>query len=86
MIHKIPAADLFPGKLDLVYQYLDESFTFGSENEVMDEFIEERFVKFWEYYIKHAELPDDDEIKEFANNLEDELYEIEMFEHMRVDD
>lgn len=86
MIHKIPAPDLFQKKLDLVYRYLDEAFTFGSANEGMDEFVEERFVKFWDYHIKYHDLPDEDEIKEFASNIENELYEMECLEEMRVDD
>jgi hypothetical protein len=86
MIHQIPAADLFEKRLDLVFKYLDESFTFGSDSEGIEELVEEKFVQFWDFHIKYADLPDDDEIKEFASNLEDELYAMEAMEELRIDD
>lgn len=86
MIYKIPAGDRFQQKLEALFNYLDESFTFGSDNEGTAEIIEEKFVRFWDFHVKYADLPDDEEIKEFAMNLENELYEMEALEELRVDD
>lgn len=86
MTYKIQAGDEFQKRLEAVFNYLDESFTFGSENEGTADIIEEKFVRFWDFHLKYSDLPNDEEIKEFAMNLENELYEMEAMEELRIDD
>ena len=61
-------------ELGLVYKYLESSLTFGSDNEWIADMVEGEYEKFLEC---QCDPVPKSKIKEFATNLEDQLYEQE---------
>lgn len=86
MIYKLQTKEFYDEKLEFAFACIDPSFMFGSENEWVAELMATKFADFWDYHVKHEDFPDEAEIKEFASNFEDELYEMEGLAEMRVDD
>jgi hypothetical protein len=80
---KLPSKEQYDNAVDYFFHQIDESFTFGSDNEGIGDWLKEEFDDFWGLYTDHGDVPGDLDIRHLAVKLESELYAREAIAELR---
>lgn len=71
---KLPTKEQYDDALDYFFRCFDESFTFGSDNEIHCDRFREEFDEMWCMYLRENDVAGHKEIMNLAYQLQDELY------------